>query len=675
MRTLFTGSQEAAAEAEQELWSSINHQGSVYPATPAAVPFLAKAAAAGVQQERALSLLAGIVQSNDERDGLPAGAARRAVAEQAALLDSMLDHEEPVVRGVALVVFVECGALSAARVEQRWGVEAEPGLHASLLHALDRVDSTRAAQLAVRVLERYGLGADSVATVALRLLIRAGRGRTEHLTELSENCCTVDVEGLQWWMWGSTPLSLLLDTVAECWGVERAVRLRSYQTAWAGPDAVRVNMNGVHGLKKLADQYRSAAGPAAEVLTDLLEHPRLYGAALFAMRGLGPSHTRQGAERLVRIAQNAPDPQADPALAFLIEQEDPRAPRLLAASLADRPQALSAAYGLLYRPVPAALAFDAALLAAIRARIGDLLDEPSRERRDLIDPTRRHNEPVQLVGLLRAWGPRAAPALPELLRPLDRGRCTAAAALAEVGLASPEVLYALRRNAGTGPACCRVAAAQALESLNGEEEPLVAAIEYTVGQDRAWPYGMFDSIDRLDTYTERLLPALEAAYLRLQDPTRPLAHYADRVAVVAARARLGVAPDETVARFVAEITEAAAIPAFGGKRRYLEVLVKTVPVLGNAAHDLIVPLTTLLDHPSLGAEALSAIFAIDPGAAAGPRLRARHVAGLIERLTDGYADFRAIAELLSSASRTSIPMRLTSSMPWWTKTAAWSATA
>lgn len=645
LRTLFTGSQEAAAEAEQELWSSINHQGSVYPATPAAVSFLAKAAAAGVQRESALSLLAGIAQSNDERDGLPAGAARSAVAEQAALLDPMLDHEEPVVRGVALVVLVECGALSAARVEKRWEVEAETGLRASLLHALDRVDCDRAAQLADRVLESTGPGSDSVATVALRLLIRAGAARTAQLAELGQRCCTVDVEGLQWWMWGSTPLALLFDTVAEHWGVECAVRLRRYQTAWAGPDARRVNMNGVHGVEKLADQYRSAAGPVVEVLTDLLEHPQLYGPALHAMRGLGPAHTRRAADRLARIAENAPEPQADPALRLLVEQEDPRAPRLLAASLPDRPQALAAAYDLIYRPVPAALAFDAHLLAAIRARISDLLDEPSRERRDLFDSTRRHNEPVQLVGLLRAWGPSAAPALPELLRSLDRGRCAAAAALAEVGLASPEVLYALRHNAATGPACCRLAAAQALESLNGEQEPLVAAIEYTVGQDRAWPYRTLDSIDRLDAYAERLLPALEVAYLRLQDRDRPLARYQDRTAVLAARARLGVAPDETVARFVTEITEAAAAVSFGGKRRYLEALMKTVPVLGNAAHDLIATLTALFDHPSLGTEALSAALAIDPGVAADPQLRARHVAGLLERLTGGYAEFRAIGEL------------------------------
>ena len=583
------------------------------------MPFFAKAAAAGVEQERALSFLAGIAESSDERDGLLAGA--------------------------ALCMFVECGALSAVRLEQRRAVEAEPGLRASLLHALDRVDPSRAAETADRVLERPGSGSDSVATVALRLLIRAGAGRTARLTRLAESCCAVDVEGLEWWMWGYTPLSLLLGTVAEYWGVECAVRIRRHQTVWAGPDAMGVNLNGVHGLRRLADEYRSAAGPAAEVFTDLLEHPRLSGAALYAMRGLGPTYTRQAADCLTRIAQDAADPQADLALALLIEQEDPRVPRLLAALLADRPRALSAAYGLLHRPVPAVLAFDADLLAAIRARISDLLDAPSRGPRDLAESTRRRNEPVELVGLLRAWGPSAAPAVPEPLRSLERGRCVAAAASAAVGLRSPEVLHTLRRSASAGPGCCRFAAAQALESLTGEQEPLVAAIEYAVGQDRAWPYKMLESIDRLRAYAERLLPALHAAYLRLRDPASPLARFSDRAATLAARARLGALAEQAVARFVTEITEAAAVPPFGGKGRYLEALVETVPILGIATHDLIAPLTALLDHSSFGPEALRAVFALVPGAAAGPQLRARHAADLFERLTDGYANFQAIAAL------------------------------
>ena len=156
---------------------------------------------------------------------------------------------------------------------------------------------------------------------------------------------------------------------------------------------------------------------------------------------------------------------------------------------------------------------------------------------------------------------------------------------------------------------------------------------------------MLESVGRLGAYAERLLPALDAAYLRLRDPAWPLWRFTDRTAALAARVRLGAPPEQTVARLLTEIAQAAAVPRFSGRQRYLDALIETVPVLGNAARDLIAPLTTMLDHPSLGAEALHAVYAIDPGAAADLQLRARYAASLLERLTDGYADFRAIAEL------------------------------
>jgi hypothetical protein len=53
-RALTGEDQETVAEAEQELWGSIVHQGSVYEATVVAVPFLARLAAAGVRRSARL---------------------------------------------------------------------------------------------------------------------------------------------------------------------------------------------------------------------------------------------------------------------------------------------------------------------------------------------------------------------------------------------------------------------------------------------------------------------------------------------------------------------------------------------------------------------------------------------------------------------------------------------
>ncbi|MGQ4377484.1 hypothetical protein ACN6K9_008176, partial [Streptomyces sp. SAS_267] len=67
LRALTGENRESVAEAEQELWSSLVHQGSVYEATVVAVPFLARLAAAGVRRAELLGMLGSIAESTDER--------------------------------------------------------------------------------------------------------------------------------------------------------------------------------------------------------------------------------------------------------------------------------------------------------------------------------------------------------------------------------------------------------------------------------------------------------------------------------------------------------------------------------------------------------------------------------------------------------------------------------
>ncbi|MGY4393268.1 hypothetical protein [Streptomyces sp. TE12347] len=82
LRALTASTEEAAAEAEQELWGSLVHQGSVYEATVAAVPFLARLAAAGVRRASLLGMLGAVAESTDEHGLDREGAARAAVVAQ-----------------------------------------------------------------------------------------------------------------------------------------------------------------------------------------------------------------------------------------------------------------------------------------------------------------------------------------------------------------------------------------------------------------------------------------------------------------------------------------------------------------------------------------------------------------------------------------------------------------
>lgn len=645
LRSLFAGSAEEARELGRELWSCINHQHSVYSATPAAVPFLAAGAAARVHPARVLGLLAGIASSSDEH-GLPPGAARRAVADQAAILDPLLDDDDPAVRGAALRALLESGVLTADRVERRWSEETTPGLLASLLHALAQLDANRAAITAGKVFEpAEEMAPAPVLAVALRLAIRDGARWSPRLADLCESCVGISADDRADWVWNPAPFASLFAAVGECWGVEAALRLCEAQTAWTGPESGSVRLAGVRGLTGLAEEYRSATDPVAERLAGLLDQPELQLNVLRALRGFGPNRVRGAAARLALIAESASDEVADEALRLLVEQEDPRAAGLLAASLERRPRALAAAYHLPFLPAPTAFPFDPALLAAIRARINDLLDHPPAETDELTDPTRRHNEPVELTGLLRGWGPAAAASVPELLRFLEDGRCVSIAALASVGGDRPEILAVLRDQASTGSTSCRVSAAQALERLEGDNAPLAAAIRYALDRDRPRLHGMLDAIDRLGSHVDQLVPALEAAYRRLQDPTRPLAKFNDRALILAALAKGGASPEQTVARYATEITDVGAIRGSWSAWVSFQFIVDTVPVLGSAVLGLVPVLTALLDHPSLGEEALKTLFVVDPRTTSDPELRARHVARLLERLTGERADFRAIQQL------------------------------
>ncbi|MEV5840468.1 hypothetical protein AB0M32_00695 [Streptomyces sp. NPDC051985] len=89
-----------AEEALSQLYGSVLHQGTVYPASADAVPFLAGIAAAGHRTADVLALLGGMAGSEDEY-GVAAGGVRTAVTEQLPSLLPLPASPEPEVRRIA----------------------------------------------------------------------------------------------------------------------------------------------------------------------------------------------------------------------------------------------------------------------------------------------------------------------------------------------------------------------------------------------------------------------------------------------------------------------------------------------------------------------------------------------------------------------------------------------
>ncbi|MCX5275460.1 hypothetical protein [Streptomyces virginiae] len=152
LRALTASTEEAAAEAEQELWGSLVHQGSVYEATVAAVPFLARLAAAGVRRASLLGMLGAVAESTDEHGLDREGAARAAVVAQLPSLLPSLADAVPEVRQCAAWAVARCGRTAGpdtrAALRRRWESETDPVVRADVLTACVRVDPDAAEGMA-----------------------------------------------------------------------------------------------------------------------------------------------------------------------------------------------------------------------------------------------------------------------------------------------------------------------------------------------------------------------------------------------------------------------------------------------------------------------------------------------------------------------------------------------
>ncbi|GLW71855.1 hypothetical protein Kpho02_41540 [Kitasatospora phosalacinea] len=658
---------DALSEAVQEAWSSLVHQGTVYGATVAAVPFLAALATAGTatsttastdraagtdraaNRAAAVDLLASIAASTDEHDLPSPGAARAAVIDQLISLTPLLGDPSTEIRQAALTLLLPCApaatppaapnaapnatattavttAAVRAALRRRWQQEGEPALRADLLTVRAAFDPAARAELrglalsptlpgpvriaALRATVTHGLPWDAELSAAVAELAPVG-ARTEHTA-------------LNRWT-----LPALATGLHERGDAEAALTLLETTAARASDPAA------AHELLAAADclARRSRSAPA-----------RLLPVLLPLLTGDDPAPDAPAREVLDALAQwGEPFPQAVPVLLRLADRPDQlgdhalqallllprthpahtpaRLAELLGRRLAHRWRSLRTVHARSLEHPPTVLPVDAGLLAAVRAELlapAPLPPDSGPWARDLLG-----NRTTELLGLLTAWGPAARPALPELRHLLDerparvnvRVLAGALAAVADPDR-DPDVPARLRTLAAAPdtPWRDRHAAATALHTLTGDDAPLLALLATAL--DARAPHELSAALHALPDLGEHARPLLPHLLALLTAPapdpddplTAPAPHPHDLLA--AAEAVRSLSGDRHLDVLLPHLAAALAHDADSPRRSF-----RALPLaarLGPAAAPATPLLLRLLAHPGNSAEAARALAAVHP---------------------------------------------------------------
>lgn len=674
LRALVSEDDELAEAAMYELYGNIWHQGSVYPATIPAVPFLAAIAvarAAGKQTPEVLRLLGYIAASRDPRGVEDRDAVRSAVAAHVAAISGLLDDADAKTRAAVLFVLVYAGAAGNVRplIIERWHMDIEALPRAEALNALMRVDPDAAADLADEALSA-GVWGDSPDEAVLRVScalawISAGRTMNERvrdaaLTPISEG------SGLWYWNDDGELFDQFINKLAERHGAKDSVELLVEALDRAAEVPSQQVFRYLYAARQLIVAYRSAPALLAVPIAQLLERPELSRDVIGVLELIDPALVAPAArDRLVELAQAVAPPHsdearlADDALACLARGNDPIVPGLLARALVQRPQTID----IVTKP-DAAPPFDAELLDAIRRRLNEICDaaqEPSAESGNPFIDVQNRAEPGQLVKILTPWGDQAAPAVPELVRLLQVRPAVAAPLLAALRFQSLEGMAQLRRIAATaegGDAVyVRLAAARAIRTLTEDAGPLLAAVEFGLSTESKNPDDRgpaAEAATELPDHADVLVPLLLQALADIPVPTPSLPAHQARIDVGRALWLLTGQPEHTID--VLRSTLALAGEMFTAWK--VATAADVAAEIGPEARDLVPSLEAALADPVSCPAAVHALLAVDPD---GPWATSRRdeladlLFGVLVAGASSVACGRAIDELATLAALGPLP--------------------
>jgi hypothetical protein len=616
LRRLISGSDEQVGEVFDELWSSIRHQGKVYSASVAAVPFLARLAAVGVQTEGVLRLLGSIAESEDPYGLDDPLAARTAVAEHFDLLAPLAEHGTDEIRAAAVSALANSGPADRALglLRRRWVAETDPLLRGEVLQAVMKADAHTAGELAEAVLDDES---GVLRVCAALALVLAGRPWSDRLS--AAGTARIDEpSGRTDRRWEQALFGRLVEAAAgrHGAGVGTDLVVNALSEVRSGSDSALRTALG--GARYLILNYRSAAEGLVGPVAGFVGEDDLGQAALGTL-ALTDARSDATADAVHALAADCDIRDvADHALACLVRWGDSRAWALLARDLTERRSALAAAVGFPGRSAVTGPPFVPEMFDAIRGRLREIAGRTDRPRqRNLAARMASHNEPIHLAMVLQGWGPAAAPALPELIGLLPRHPHPAARALAAIGQAPPECVEALHAAAGSGGLVDRIAVGQALLALTGDPQPLLAIVVDGLDLPSRTAQHAARATAELAEHGDVLVPRLAHALRSAQSPG-PM-HQDLRGRVELARA---------LCRYTGERADVLPVlhEAFGHSGGDSAVWVPvaaadTVAELGASARAFVPALENMLGHPTSCPAAVHALLSVDPDGTSSPQRR------------------------------------------------------
>ncbi len=454
---------DAAGEAISALYGSLFHQGTVYPATAAAVPFLAELARLGPSCRSEFCWMLGMMADPHHAYGSAFDTVRAAVAAQVGVFTALLADADPQVRAAAAYAVAQCAA-AVAPLRERWAAEKEPYVHASLLLALGLRDPAGSARtLAGAVMD----AAPAVRAAAALALARNQIAWPDGAVAAAVSA--IDAGARVGYAWCHHPdwtdeLLVLADD-------ELAAALLAQMLA-AGPAATR--QAGAWGMTVRGQAWRSSPALLLPMIRPLLDDPGqdVRDEAVGALRRCGAASGQFSGELsgiAARYPQTAgrraitPELQAVETLMLL---GDPRWLDPVCAAAAGGHDVTS--LRLLRQGMP----WSPRMLGAVRRRLAELSE-----------PGGAHPAIPLLATVLSQWGAQAAAAVPELLAVLPYAGQAVARALLRTGHRAPVTVPYLRELAGQPG---DLEAAMGLWRLTGDPQPLAGVLRVLLTRGRSW---------------------------------------------------------------------------------------------------------------------------------------------------------------------------------------------
>ncbi|MEH1168970.1 HEAT repeat domain-containing protein [Micromonospora sp. CPCC 205539] len=478
---------DAAKSALSELYGSIFHQGSVYPATVAAVPFLAELARATPHGQADLVWMLGQLADRQHAYGDDFPDVRSAVAAQLPVLLALLTDGDPEVREAAAYAVAQAGT-AAEPLWHRWRAETVERVQASLALALGMIDAAAAGPvLTERVLNSTPRFRVAAAVALLRAGVPWPTGTAAAVVAAIDDGAVIPY----CWARGSDWFDELLVSPQAAVAVDllrQLLRARKPKTREVG----------LWAASRRCDASRSAPSQIVALVADAVRDsdPGVRDAAVDALSRIGAA-ADEYADLLAGAATEFPQAAGEagfsvefPAVTALARLGDPRWIEPVCAAAAAGHRAPRLLDGARLTPV---------VLAAVRQR---LAAQPVRA--DV------------LAGVLGDW--RAEEAVPELLAAMPYAGPQVTWALLEIGHDDPGAVPHLHtRVIQFGDPM----AALAIRRITGDVQPLLDLIGTALAAGRPPQPGPYTFVGDLGEALRPLLPAARHRLTGTAAPTYP----------------------------------------------------------------------------------------------------------------------------------------------------------